>query len=153
MLDYIPFFTCVSAELLETLQFAGSGFMLRSARIATRILHPRALQKKKKDPNRFPAANYLFFSRAFKKFFPNGAMILQGPERRSEALQSPRMAAEPESCSEVVEVSRLQLQARPSHRDCTGRSVFTPVCHFMVRVCPLLPGTLKAKGLESLKRK
>lgn len=46
----------------------------------------------------------------------------------------------------------------PSHRACTGRSVYTPVCHFMVKVCPLLPdrqtpGTLKAKVLESLKRK
>lgn len=80
------------------------------------------------------------------------------PKRRSEARHSPRMAAEPESCWEVVEVSRLQLQGCPSHRHRTGRRVFTPGCHFKVKVCPLLPdrqtpGTLKAKVLESLKRK
>lgn len=84
-LEYNLLTTWVSSEVPVTLQYAGSGFgALRSVRMAQRALHHRAIKKTTTHThthiNRLPAVNYLFFSRALRKFFPNGAMILEREE-------------------------------------------------------------------------
>lgn len=92
--------------------------------------------------------NYLCFSRAFRKFFPNGAMILErgdDPERvKVAAWQEARRAA-----------GKLQEGWRgwPT-RQLLGGGVFTLLGGVTVKVCPLLParptptGMLGAEVLE-----
>lgn len=89
-------------------------------------------------------SNYLFFSRAFRKFFPNGAMTLwsaRGADQRSETRYSPGMAGRRthfvECCRKVLRAVPTATLSAPSEE---RREVF-PRLHrdLLVKLCPLPP--------------